>query len=68
MNTSKSSNKLYDYTKFEDVDIEMSECLLYFDKNYTVALRRRIERKIKNNVDFENSLIIITMNMTGMAV
>ncbi|KAL4148775.1 hypothetical protein QTP88_002934 [Uroleucon formosanum] len=62
--TSKSSNKLYHYTKLEDVDIEMIQCLLYFDKNYTVALRRRIERKIKNKADFENSQIIITMNMT----
>ncbi|XP_029345544.1 uncharacterized protein LOC115034086 [Acyrthosiphon pisum] len=48
----------------EDAEMESSQCLLYFNKNYTVALRRRIERKIKNNADFENSQMVITMNMT----
>jgi len=67
MNVSKSSNnKLYNATKFEDIDFKRIECLLYFDKNYTVALRRRIERRIKNKVDFENSQIIITMSITGI--
>ncbi|XP_060838304.1 uncharacterized protein LOC132920156 [Rhopalosiphum padi] len=59
-----TSNKKYDYSTYEDDVFDMFECLLYFDKNYTAALRRRIERKIKNNIDFENSQIIITMNMT----
>jgi len=61
-----TSNKKYDYSTYEDDVFDMFECLLYFDKNYTAALRRRIERKIKNNIDFENSQIIITMNMTGI--
>ncbi|XP_025206646.1 uncharacterized protein LOC112602663 [Melanaphis sacchari] len=58
------SSKKNDYSTYEDDDYDEFECLLYFDKNYTMALRRRIGRKIKNNVDFENSQIIITMNMT----
>ncbi|XP_050061844.1 uncharacterized protein LOC114119632 isoform X3 [Aphis gossypii] len=61
MYTSKPIN---DTHEDKDYYYDMFECLLYFDQNYTVALRRRIERKIKNNVDFDNSQIIITMNMT----
>lgn len=63
MYTSKPIN---DTHEDKDYYYDMFECLLYFDQNYTVALRRRIERKIKNNVDFDNSQIIITMNMTGI--
>ncbi|CAI6368998.1 unnamed protein product [Macrosiphum euphorbiae] len=47
----------------DDAGKQLRHCSLYFDKNYTMALRRRIERKIKNGADFENSQMIITMEM-----
>ncbi|KAF0766228.1 Uncharacterized protein FWK35_00002325, partial [Aphis craccivora] len=59
-----TSKPINDTHEDKDYYYDMFECLLYFDQNYTVALRRRLERKIKNNVDFDNSQIIITMNMT----
>ncbi|VVC26483.1 AAA+ ATPase domain,P-loop containing nucleoside triphosphate hydrolase,ABC transporter-like [Cinara cedri] len=40
------------------------ECLLFFNRNYTAALQRRIKRKIEHDTDFDNSRIEITMSMT----
>lgn len=48
--------------------IDDFECLLRFNHNYTEALLRRIERKITNPLDFENSQILITMKIAGKKI
>lgn len=56
------------YISTENVNafrVRQFECVLRFGNSYTSALQRRIERKVENYTDFENSQIIITMNIIG---
>lgn len=41
------------------------DCILYFNPNYTIALKNRIERKVVNKIDFENSQMFVMMSITG---
>lgn len=55
-----TSNK--NYTRYRKGEFDT---VVEFPHNYSVILRHRIQRKLKNNIDLEKGQMMVTINLIG---